>query len=283
MITTNAYSVPSILPVWQPIGYSTYQITNLIARKYRQKATHTGVLDPLAEGVIIVLLGDERYQKLDHSGWLKEYEFEITYGLATDSFDGMGVAIKTDFTKKVEQSYLENVLKSFVGPYSQKVPLYSAKKVGGQRLFMYPKLGMQPPELPIKTGRIHAIDLQEFSESTIHTKVKDAVEKVKSIKQGDFRQQEILNAWSAFLASTQDTIVETAKVRVVMTRGLYVRSLCQDIAHKTDKPAFVSSLVRTKNGRFSKTDCASLESLFGTTHNSDLLKSKGNLRFLSRT
>jgi tRNA pseudouridine55 synthase len=274
VITAKANSVPSILPIWQPVGYSTYQITNLIAQKYRQKATHTGVLDPLAEGVIIVLIGDERHQKLAHSTWLKEYEFEVTFGVATDSYDGMGIANAVDFNPTVQSQHLEQILQKFVGPYLQKVPLYSAKKVGGQRLFMYPKLGLQPPELPVKTGRIHDIQLVEFDYTTLHTKINEALAKVKSIKKGEFRQSEIADAWKVFLQTVPDHRVETAKIKVVMTKGLYIRSLCQDIANKVGKPAFVSQLIRTKNGQFAQEHCSTLENLFGINQDQDLLRSK---------
>lgn len=257
----------NILPIWQPVGHSTYQITNLVAQKFGKKATHTGVLDPLAEGVIIVLVGDERFKKMAHTSWLKEYEFEITFGVATDSFDGMGVTTHAAFDATVQRAQLEEALQSLVGPYAQKVPLYSARKVAGKRLYLYPKHGQPIPELPVKSGRIHSIELLDFGEAHLHTKINESIEKVKNIQKGEFRQTEIIAGWEEFLQKMPNQVVETAKIKVVLTRGLYVRSLAQDIAEKVGKHGFVSQLIRTKNGLYTKNDCTTLESLFGKYKN----------------
>lgn len=274
MLTVKLSSLSSVLPIWQPIGYSTYQITNLLAQKYGQKATHTGVLDPLAEGVILVLLGDMRFEKLNLTSLIKEYEFEITFGISTDSYDGLGKVTRFHLDHNINIADVLVVLNDLVGPYAQKVPLYSAQKVDGRKLFMYPKLGIEAPELPVKSGRIMSIELIEFKKAHLHEKIRCAISNIEKIRGGEFRQAEIASFWKSFIESTQDLSVDTLRVKVVMTKGLYVRSLCQDIAAKLNTAGFVSQLIRTKNGQFERKDCRTLESIFGEKFNADMFASR---------
>lgn len=65
---------------------------------YGVKTAHTGTLDPMAEGVIIVLLGEERYKKYELAGLKKTYEFEISFGFETDTFDGLGLTVSKHFS-----------------------------------------------------------------------------------------------------------------------------------------------------------------------------------------
>lgn len=271
----SAYKLSqNIVPVWQPVGYSTYQITNAISKKFRTKATHTGVLDPLAEGVVLVLLGDERFKKDMHTEWLKEYEFEMTFGVSTDSFDAMGLVKETNFENKVDVALLAQKLQRFIGAYTQRVPLYSAQKVGGMKLFMYPKTGQVPDEIPEKTGFIYKLEIIESSNISLHAKVKEIISKVELIKQGEFRQSDIIANWKNFIQIYPDKEVVTVKLKVLMTRGLYVRSLCMDIASRLNNYAFVTELIRTKNGPYTKEECNTLISLFGEKFNPDMLTSK---------
>ena len=95
-----------ILPIWQPVGYSTHKIAKAVSNKYGVKTSHTGTLDPLAQGVIIVLLDDERLKKYEYAHWPKTYEFEIVFGISTDTYDGMGIVTNKSFDFKI-QSYNE--------------------------------------------------------------------------------------------------------------------------------------------------------------------------------
>src|SRR3989344_1650156 len=109
----------------------------------------------MAEGVVVVLLGEERFKKMAHTAWLKEYEFEVVFGISTDTYDGMGLIVDSNFNNQPTKNALTKVLQSFFGEYAQKVPVYSARKVDGKKLFTYTKEGKNIPELPTKSGLIH--------------------------------------------------------------------------------------------------------------------------------
>lgn len=260
--------INDILPVWQPKGFSTHIITKNIAKKYNVKTAHTGTLDPMAEGVVVVLLGPERLNKKEFAKWKKEYVFEIVFGISTDTLDGLGLVEDFSFDHKpIVEDTLTSVLQSFAGSYKQKYPKYSAKKVLGKPLHWYSREEkLDSVNIPTKKGEIFEIELLSFGEITPGKMVKNLVGRINKVT-GDLRQQEIIGGWKNFLE--QETIdrktpLKTAKIRVLMSKGLYIRGLARDISKKLEVPGFVYTLVRTKNGRYTKEDCKTLEQIFGS-------------------
>jgi len=259
-----------IIQIWQPVGYSTYQITIRAAQKFGVKTAHTGVLDPLAEGVILVLLDDERLKKEEYSKWKKEYEFEMAFGIATDSYDGMGLVEGLDFSKRVEEKVLARFLSSLKGKYTQEVPLYSAVKVKGKKLFFYPKEGLPTPKLPKKTGEIYKIEFLSLKEEKLEKLIEKTISNVQTIKGGEFRQDQIVSGWENFLSlQKMPQKIQIAKIRVKTSSGIYIRSLSQDIAIKLNSKAFITRLARTKNGKYAKKDCKTIKKVFGSSVNNN--------------
>lgn len=246
-----------ILPIWQPVGFSTNEISRQVSLKLGVKTSHTGTLDPMASGVIIILPGDLRYKKYDYAFWEKEYEFEVCFGISTDSFDGLGL-ILTYSDKKVLEKNLLNVLENIKGSYSQQVPLFSAVKHKGKKLFEYAHEGIRPAELPIKKGTVIDISLQSFETKPLSEIIKSVLKNIKSIKsiKGNFRQDPIIKQWEEIAARGRE--VQVAKIRTVLTKGLYVRGLSQDICSKLNADGFVAGLMRTRNGAYTKNDCFNL-------------------------
>ena len=112
-------------------------VVNFLCKKFgTKKIGHTGTLDPMATGVLVVLIG--KYTNLVEviSAYDKTYEAEITLGLLTDTLDITGNLIKEE-KPSVSDAEIEEILKSMVGTYEQTVPIYSAVKVKGKRLYEY--------------------------------------------------------------------------------------------------------------------------------------------------
>ena len=152
----------NILPLWQPVGNSTNLIAHKISEKLKVKTSHTGTIDPMAEGVIIVLLGEERLKKYEYAKWIKGYEFEIIFGISTDTYDGMGLIVKKDLKKILKKETLLNLKSKFSGKYLQKIPPYSTKKIHGKHMHEFARSGLSV-ELPIKAGKLYQFTLIEFS------------------------------------------------------------------------------------------------------------------------
>ena len=255
---------PRILPIWQPIGYSTHIIASKVAEKYSTPTSHTGTVDPMAEGVIIVLLGEERHKKYEFAEWTKEYVFEVVFGASTDTYDGLGLL--TSFHDGfVDEDSVEKALESFKGDYVQDVPTYSSAKVNGKPLHWFARNAqLSGVEIPRRAGHVYEIELLDFYTKDFKHAVREIAEKINLVT-GDLRQEKIKTRW-AQLSETVDTgkTVQIAKIRVKMSKGLYVRSLSQDIAEKLKTSGFVFSLVRTRNGEYSQENSQTLEEIFGT-------------------
>lgn len=255
--------IPKIISLWQPVGSSTHILAKKIAQKYGVKTSHTGTLDPMAEGVVIILLGEDRLKKYEYAKWLKTYEFEILFGISTDSLDGLGMITAVDFSKSMDitKSRLDIILSTFTGSYTQSVPVYSAIKVKGKPMHWYARNSqLQGVTVPKRSGEILEISLLDLQELSLNSVINDVNSKISLVK-GDLRQNEVKLQWQNFLKNNTQESVKLAKIKVQMTKGLYVRSLAQDIAQKLDIPAFTYSIVRTKNGNYSKINSQSCNNL----------------------
>lgn len=249
-----------VIPLWQKVGSSTNQLALTACYKYGLKTSHTGTLDPMAEGVVILLVGDERFHKNKHSETKKTYEFEICQGIKTDSYDGMGLILKESFVNLTDnRTQIKKALSKLNGKYTQEVPVYSAIRYKGKLLHQHAQEGSVDIEkMPIKNGEIYTIKLLSVKKRRLHTVIKEMINKIEKVREGDFRQTRIIRNWKNYLKNSTNILIPIIKIQVQMSRGLYVRSLSQDICNLLDTTGFVCSLVRTKNGKYTKQNCQKL-------------------------
>ncbi len=223
-------------------------------KKYKDiKMTYAGRLDPMASGVLLVLAGEETKNKEKYLGLDKEYEFEILFGFATDTYDVLGKVISsnvlTNFrTSKIKNKIKEN-LKYFTGKFIQKYPVYSSKTVKGKQLFEYARGGVEVelPEREVFVKKFMLLKLQKISSKKLLTNIEKRVKKVK----GDFRQDEILKIWRKKL-NVQHRVFNIASFKIKCSSGTYVRGIANSIGEKIGIPALAFSIKRTKVGRFGK-------------------------------
>ena len=144
-------------------GYTSRDVVNIISKIFGvKKIGHNGTLDPLATGVLVVCLN--KYTKLNEllSSSEKEYIAEVTLGIKTDTLDIEGNVTDKRF-EMVNRNDLVKVLKSFERTYEQEVPLYSAVKVNGKKLYEYARSGTEVI-LPKREVTIKKIELLDFNE-----------------------------------------------------------------------------------------------------------------------
>ena len=145
-------------------------VVNIISRKFNtKKVGHTGTLDPIARGVLVVAIG--RYTKLVDiiTSNIKEYVAEMKLGILTDTLDTTGTILdKKDYNFSKEE--LINVLNSFKTTYMQEVPKYSAVKINGKKLYEYARENREI-ELPKREVTIYDIELLEYEGDTIKFRV----------------------------------------------------------------------------------------------------------------
>lgn len=207
--------------------------------------TYAGRLDPMASGLLLILLGDEvkkkdKYLKLD-----KEYEFEILFEFATDTYDLLGkithskVLTNTRITKLEEK--IKSNLKFFRGKFRQKYPLYSSKTWGKARAGEK----VEPREREVKVKSLKFLGLRKVSNSKLFHNIEKRIKKVE----GDFRQKEILKLWKGSLSHISHGLY-VGKFAIHCSSGTYVRSIANDLGKKISIPALAYSIKRTKIGKY---------------------------------
>ena len=145
-------------------------VNSLIKILNTKKIGHTGTLDPFAEGILLVGVnkGLKVVKLLNYKD--KEYIAKVKLGIKTDTLDITGNILE-EKKEELNKEELSPVLKSFIGDYSYEVPIYSAIKVNGKKLYEYAR-NNQKVELPIKDSYIYDIKLIDFKDNSFTFSVK---------------------------------------------------------------------------------------------------------------
>jgi len=144
----------------KPKGMTSFSAVNAIHKLIGVKAGHAGTLDPMAEGVLVVLLGKFTKKAKEFESSIKEYEAEITFGIETDSLDSTG---KVTSRKEVNitRPQLEEAMVHFTGEIEQIPPMVSAIHYKGKRLYELARQGIEVERAPRKIT-IHKLELKSF-------------------------------------------------------------------------------------------------------------------------
>ena len=222
-------------------------------KEYRNiPMTYAGRLDPMAEGLLLVLAGDECKNKEKYLNLDKEYEFRILFGFATDTYDILGKVTHSKMRAEIRIKSLEikikKELKKIKGKSIQEYPIYSSKTVLGKPLFMYGRAGedVEIPKREVMVRELKFIKIQKINSKKLLENIKRRVSKVK----GDFRQKEILKIWQKELRNDNSYFVANFKTKC--SSGTYVRSIANSLGSKLSVPALAFSIKRTKIGKWSR-------------------------------
>lgn len=213
------------------------------------KMTYAGRLDPMASGVLLVLAGEETKNKDKYLGLDKEYNFEILFGFATDTYDILGKVIKKRnvIVKKEDlEKIIKKELNNFKGKIIQPYPIYSSKTVLGKQLFQYAREGeeVEIPEREISIKKISLIKIKKTKGCILKNKIHKRIGSVG----GDFRQKEILKIWDKNI-NTQDYYF-VASLNIKCGSGTYVRGIVNSLGENINIPALAWSIKRTKVGKY---------------------------------
>jgi len=216
-----------ILIIDKEKGYTSRDVVNIISKKLNtRKIGHTGTLDPIATGVLVLCIGDATKVVELLTSDDKEYIAEVTLGIETNTLDITGEVINK-MDKYISKEEIEKVLESYNKEYMQEVPLYSAIRVNGERLYDYAfdnvKEKVLPDELPKREVKIDNIKL-----------ISD-IEYIDGLIKFSF----------------------SCKV----SKGTYIRSLIRDIAHSLNTIGVMSNLRRTRQGNFKIEDAIKIDEI----------------------
>ena len=216
----------------------------------KEKMTYAGRLDPMAEGILLVLVGEECKNKEKYLGLDKEYEFEILWGFKTDTYDILGLSKKGEKKLSVEEKK-KKILKNFSfleGKFKQKYPPYSSMTVKGKQLHQWAREGkldeIKIPEKKVEIYEMNFLGNREISGNKLFAEIKKRISKV----QGNFRQKEILEKWKKNFENNLKDSFLVSKFRVKCSSGTYVRGIVNELGNKIGEGALAFNIKRTKLG-----------------------------------
>lgn len=243
-----------VLNIYKKAGETPLEAINRLRSSDQEfqkvKITYAGRLDPLAEGVLILLVGDAVYDKEKYLKLDKEYEAEILFGFETDTYDILGVVKKNKTPKALNKNELSESLKLFLGKNRQPFPPYSSYKIKGKPLFEWAREGkikeIKVPEKEREVYEFKIISLRKITGEKLLAKINLKIKQVK----GDFRQQEILREWNKILNKEPSVEFQTVKLAIKCSSGTYIRSIAHNLGKELKIGAVLLSLSRTKAGSF---------------------------------
>jgi tRNA pseudouridine(55) synthase len=234
-------------------GETPLEALEVFRRKHKDykdaKMTYAGRLDPMASGILLVLAGEEVKNKEKYLRLDKEYEFEVLFGFATDTYDILGKVVKQGIAIEDLEKIIKNNLKNFTGTFAQKYPIYSSKTVNGKQLFEYGREGIEveQPEREVKVKSLKLIKFRKIDSKKLLANIEKRIAKVK----GDFRQKEILKIWQKKLKPLEAQSFTVANFKIKCGSGTYVRGIANSLGEEIGVPALALSIKRTRVGRYS--------------------------------
>lgn len=200
-------------------GISSFKAINELKRAiHAEKIGHAGTLDPMAEGLLIVMVNGATKFSDDLMKKDKEYYVELELGYETDSYDAEGaVTFKYEGEIEISKEKISETILGFVGDIEQIPPMYSAIKINGQKLYELARKG-------IETER-----------------------KARKVKINSIREIKIDSENPKKISFYAD-----------VSSGTYIRTLVKDIGDKTGFYATMTKLVRTKIDKFSLEDAVDI-------------------------
>ncbi len=253
-----------VIAVDKPLNLTSHDVVNR-ARRLRgtKRVGHTGTLDPLATGVL-VLCTDESTKVVQFMEYdSKDYLAWVSLGAGTPTLDAQGPISAAAPVPELSAGQIITALAGFVGPQKQIPPQYSAIQVGGQRAYAVARAGGEI-ELPARDVTVHSLDLLGVYRS------------VQAAPRTFDPQTWNPVTWEAAAGGLTFTLPEplgefpTLLLRASVGSGTYLRSLARDIGAALGVPAHLAGLVRTRVGRYGLRDAVQIEDLPGAQGIEDL-------------
>lgn len=248
-----------VIAVDKPLHLTSHDVVNRARRARKTKRVgHTGTLDPLATGVLVLAVEGSTKVVQFMEADSKDYLAWISLGAGTPTLDAEGPIDQTADVPALDADKITAMLGQFTGPQQQVPPQYSAIQVGGQRAYAVARAGGEL-ELPARDVVIHSLELLG-----VYGRVQDTPRTFDS------------EMWHPAETGLTFTLPEplgefpTLLLRASVGSGTYLRSLARDVGAALGLPAHLSGLVRTRVGRYSLADAVALENLEDATGLSDL-------------
>lgn len=218
--------------------------------------SYAGVLDPMAEGWVTVLVGkEENRERVKYTQATKEYYVDVLLGVSTDSGDLMGVvencSLSAGSYKQDEIMKIISAISSFPDLYEQRVSRLANKKFQGKPLWLYALEDryIADEDLPLNEVQLFERELVAMYEISEKVLIDDLVS-MGEVFGGNFRMDRILPSWNRLFG---ERLIEKAyqyfkiiTLRLKVSKGFFVREFVKDVSRQVNYPLVIYRLKRTK-------------------------------------
>ncbi len=242
----------NLIVAYKPVGYSPLDLLKKLKEKYpelrNKKMAYAGRLDPLAEGIVLFVIGEELKNFDSYLTMDKRYEARILFGFSSDTYDVLGIPQKKD-KKNLSEEEVRKALESFKGSFNFSLPPFSGYKVKKKPLFRWALEGrLKEVSVPRKKANVYSLEVLEIHRIKEGDLRKEILGKIGEVK-GDFRQRKITECWEKILTTRRENYL-VARLDIFCSSGCYVRSVADEVGKKTETGAVLLDLKRTKVGDY---------------------------------
>ncbi len=222
----------------KPLGKTSFDAVAIARKQLGTKSVgHTGTLDPLATGVLVIATDSSTKLVQFMTADSKDYLAFISLGASTPTLDAEGPILETAEIPEFSSEQIKTVLEKFVGAQQQMPPIYSAIHVNGERAYDLARAGKEV-KLELRNVTIHKLEFIKYGKNL--KAVTEGIPHPLPVPLGDF---------------------PTLLVFASVSSGTYLRSLARDVGEALGVPAHLSGLIRTRVGKFKLEQSVELEDL----------------------
>ncbi|CAN5149523.1 hypothetical protein BH11PAT1_BH11PAT1_0660 [soil metagenome] len=223
----------------------------------KDKLSFAGRLDPMAEGLLLVLRGEENKKRHEYESLSKTYECSFFCGVATDTYDLLGkvISIQNHSYSHIDvETQLTTIIASLLGKKAQTYPPFSSYHIKGKPLYYWTRENkLDTITLPTKEITIYTADVIKFE--VIPRKIlEEDILKRLSLISGNFRQEDIKKIWQKTFPRLEQKEFLVTHLTITCSSGTYIRGLVQTIGETLGIPCVTISILRTAIGSFTLSD-----------------------------
>lgn len=195
----------------------------------KSSLTYAGRLDPMAEGLLLIVIDGTQAKREQYMGLDKVYRVEILFGVKSDTGDILGIPQDDSEFSEINKDTLLHAFKCQVGKHLKPYPPYSSRPVDGKPLFMWARTGrLHEIEIPTHETEVYSIEFVGQIAVSGESLLKEIEVRILKVS-GDFRQEEIIAGWRQVLQEKKERQFVLVEVLVSCGSGTYMRMLAEDV------------------------------------------------------
>jgi tRNA pseudouridine(55) synthase len=236
-----------IITVYKPVGMTCGELIKTLPYEY---ATYVGILDPMAHGLLTILVNSDVHNMKEHMKHNKTYKFRFIVGPNTDTDDILGIQVLDSKSKNINLKEVIEYINNFPQQYKQKYHVFSSYKpkkrfTDGKRkhLWWWTSNGYEIQDIPERTVKIYKKKIDKLETVTGEKMKEEFLYKLSLLKTDKFRKGEIIKQWEEY---EFDKSYNVFYCTLSVSSGFYIRQFVKDMSDKLGVKMLVTDIERTE-------------------------------------